>query len=187
MYVLSPAVNSWVWRQQYARMHGEYVCTYTRLYHIGHFFLGVSKHHQCKLLVAPVDLAAWEKAEHTTQHGVHYQCATKYNWRGCTVQYTYVCISTYICTVLEIMVSIQTLSDHFGILSDPKKLGSDIWLSTTSCHFTHTQRWYQVICTENVYFCFHYLLMHIYCGTCVLLQKYVQANLKLSDPNNDAI
>ena len=41
-------------------------------------------------------------------------------------------------TVLEIMVSIQTLSDHFGILSDPKMFGSDIWLSTnqTNVHFT---------------------------------------------------
>ena len=33
--------------------------------------------------------------------------------------------------VLEIMVSIQTLSDYFGILSDPKRFGSDIRLSTT--------------------------------------------------------
>ena len=41
--------------------------------------------------------------------------------------------------VLEIMVSIQTLSDHFGVLSDPKMFGSDIWLSTTSCSF-HTHR-----------------------------------------------
>ena len=41
--------------------------------------------------------------------------------------------------VLEIMVSIQTLSDHFGVLSDPKMFGSDIWLSTTSCSFhTHS-------------------------------------------------
>ena len=40
--------------------------------------------------------------------------------------------------VLEIMVSIQTLSDHFGILSDLEKFGSDIWLSTnqTNVHFT---------------------------------------------------
>ena len=67
---------------------------------------------------------------------------------------TYVCtacegVGTYVCTacegvgtyvlyaVLEIMVSIQTFSNHFGILSDPKKFGSDIWLSTTSCSF-HT-------------------------------------------------
>ena len=37
------------------------------------------------------------------------------------------------------MVSIQTLSNHFGILSDPKKFGSDIWLNTnqTNIHFTH--------------------------------------------------
>ena len=34
-------------------------------------------------------------------------------------------------SVLEIMVSVWTLSDHFGILSDPKRFGSDIWLSTT--------------------------------------------------------
>ena len=45
------------------------------------------------------------------------------------------CVQTYVCAVLEIVVSIQTLSDHLGILSDPKKFGSDIWLSTTSCSF----------------------------------------------------
>ena len=79
--------------------------------------------------------------------------------------------------VLEIMVSIQTLSNQFAILSDPKKFGSDIKLSTTSCSFhTHSD------VTKHLY-CFHYLLIHIYCGTCVLLQKYVLANLKLSDPN----
>ena len=33
-------------------------------------------------------------------------------------------------TVLEIVVSILTLSDHFGILSDPKSFRSDIWLSS---------------------------------------------------------
>ena len=40
--------------------------------------------------------------------------------------------------VLEIVASIQTLSDHFGILSDPRKFGSDIWLSTNQAnvHFT---------------------------------------------------
>ena len=38
-------------------------------------------------------------------------------------------------TKLEIMVSIQILSDYLDILSDPEKLGSDIWLSTTSCSF----------------------------------------------------
>ena len=43
-----------------------------------------------------------------------------------------VCLSVCVCvSVLEIVVSIQTLSDHFGILSDPKEFGSDIWLSTT--------------------------------------------------------
>ena len=31
-----------------------------------------------------------------------------------------------IIAVLEIMVSIQTLSDHFGILPDSKRFGSDI-------------------------------------------------------------
>ena len=57
---------------------------------------------------------------------------------------TYVCmyIRTYVCmyvrtyvpcasAVIEIMVNTQTLSDHFCILSDPKRFGSDIWLSTT--------------------------------------------------------
>ena len=45
----------------------------------------------------------------------------------------------YCNTVLEIMVSIQTTFDHFGILSNPKKFGSDVWLSTTSCIFhTHS-------------------------------------------------
>ena len=39
-----------------------------------------------------------------------------------------VCLDGGVCvwmvvSVLEIMVSILTLSDHFGILSDPKKLG----------------------------------------------------------------
>ena len=88
-------------------------------------------------------------------------------------------------TVLEIMVSIQTLSDHFGILSDPKKFGSDIWLSTMYLMFIYIHTVMlptEVICTENVYLCFHYVLMHIYCGTNVLLLKYVRANLKLSDP-----
>ena len=47
-------------------------------------------------------------------------------------------------SVLEIMVSIQTLSDHFGVLSDPKMFGSDIWLSTTSCSF-HTHMYSDVI------------------------------------------
>ena len=43
--------------------------------------------------------------------------------------------------VLEIVVSIQTLSDYFGILSDPKKFGSDICLSITSCLFqTHVNK-----------------------------------------------
>ena len=43
--------------------------------------------------------------------------------------------------MLEMLVSIQTLSDHFGILSEPKKFGSDIGLSTTPIMFiSHTQR-----------------------------------------------
>ena len=93
----------------------------------------------------------------------------------------------YMRTVLEIVVSIQTLSNHFGILFDPKKFGSDIWLSTTSCSFhTHSDDTKSFVLIENVYLCFHYFLMHIYCGTCVLLQKYVRASLKLSDPKNDA-
>ena len=33
-------------------------------------------------------------------------------------------------SVLEITVGLRTLSDHFGHLSDPKMLGSDIWPST---------------------------------------------------------
>ena len=41
--------------------------------------------------------------------------------------------NSHVRTVVEIMVSIQTLPDLSGILSDPKKFGSDIWLSTTSC------------------------------------------------------
>ena len=46
---------------------------------------------------------------------------------------------SYIRAVLEIMVSVQTLPDHLGILSYPKKFESDIWLSTTSCSFhTHS-------------------------------------------------
>ena len=64
----------------------------------------------------------------------------------CTVYVRYICTYVHIrkytyvrimnmYTVLEIVVSIQTLSDHLGILSDPKKFGSDIWLSTTSCSF----------------------------------------------------
>ena len=61
------------------------------------------------------------------------------------------------------MLSIQTLSDHFGILSDPEKFGSDIWLSTTSCSF-HTHSDDTKSSTDNVLY-FHYLLMHICCGT----------------------
>ena len=51
-------------------------------------------------------------------------------------------ISSISMSVLEIMGSIQTLSDHFGILSDPKKFGSDIWLSTnqTNVHFMRADR-----------------------------------------------
>ena len=33
------------------------------------------------------------------------------------------CVWCVVCAVLEIMVSIQTFSDHFGILSDQKSLG----------------------------------------------------------------
>ena len=44
--------------------------------------------------------------------------------------------TTHTHRVLEIMVSIQTLSDHFGILANPKKFGSDIWLSTNQTNFT---------------------------------------------------
>ena len=139
------------------------------------------------------------------------------------------------------MVSIQTLSDHFGILSNPKKFGSDIWLSTTSCLFhTHsdvtksfvlrmstngfiitTHLLWHIYCGKSTvahllwhiycgtstvaHLLWHiycgtstvanllwhiycgtstvaHLLWHIYCGTCVFLQKYVRANLKLSDP-----
>ena len=46
-----------------------------------------------------------------------------------------------ICTisVFEVMVSIQTLSDHFGTLLNPKKFGSDIWLSISylKAHLIH--------------------------------------------------
>ena len=41
-------------------------------------------------------------------------------------------------TVLEIVVSMQTLSDHISTLSDPKKLGSDIWLNSEYNHFIYT-------------------------------------------------
>ena len=37
----------------------------------------------------------------------------------------------------------------------------------------------------NVYLCFHYLLIPVYCGTCVLTSpKYVQAKLKLTLSDN---
>ena len=52
------------------------------------------------------------------------------NYRGkiedCVTVHTYI---QY--TVLEILVNIQTFSDHFGILYDRKRFGSDIWLCTT--------------------------------------------------------
>ena len=55
--------------------------------------------------------------------------------------------------VLEIMVSIQTLSEHFGILSDPKMFGSDIWLSTnqTNVHFTCVDGDVSVLKLTNIY------------------------------------
>ena len=53
--------------------------------------------------------------------------------------YMYICMHAFDClTVLEIMVSIQTVSDHFGILSDLKNFGSEIWLSTTISFYMHT-------------------------------------------------
>ena len=40
----------------------------------------------------------------------------------CTLYTFHVCVYVQY-AVLEIMASIQTISDHFGILSDPKRLG----------------------------------------------------------------
>ena len=44
------------------------------------------------------------------------------------------CYTVLLCScayaVFEITVGLRTLSDHFDHLSDPKMLGSDIWLST---------------------------------------------------------
>ena len=55
-------------------------------------------------------------------------------------------------TVLEIMISIQTLPDHFGILFDLKMFGSDIWLSTTSCSFhTHSDDTKSFVLTISTY------------------------------------
>ena len=52
-----------------------------------------------------------------------------------TIRYICVCAGgggwgTTCITVLEITVGLRTLSNHFGHLSDPKMLGSDIWPST---------------------------------------------------------
>ena len=41
--------------------------------------------------------------------------------------------------VLEIIGSINAFSNHFDILSDPKRFKSDIWLSATyNVHLIHT-------------------------------------------------
>ena len=81
----------------------------------------------------------------------------------CVCVCVFVCVC--VCADLEIVVSIQTLSDHFDILSDPNKFGSDIWLSTTSCSFhTHSDDTKSFVLRMSTY-AFTILLMHIYCGT----------------------
>ena len=79
------------------------------------------------------------------------------------------------------MVSIQILSDHFGILFDPKKFGSDIWLNTkqTNVHFTRED--------SDVIVCLSKLTavrinvmqlcsMHVYRSTCVSFHKLSKQN-----------
>ena len=76
--------------------------------------------------------------------------------------------------MLEIMVSIQTLSD-------PKKFGSDIWLSTNQTNV-------QFMCADSdVIVCLSKLAavrinvmqlctMHLYCSTCVSFHKLFEQN-----------
>ena len=67
--------------------------------------------------------------------------------------------------VLEIMVSIQTLSDHLGILSNPKGLGQTFDRALPRVHFTHSDDNKSFVLRMSTYVCFHYVLMHICCGT----------------------
>ena len=63
-----------------------------------------------------------------------------------------VCIpQTYAYPVFEIMVSIQTMSNHFGIRLTKK--GAD---RTFAEHYLMFISYYYITRTENIYLCFHY-------------------------------
>ena len=90
------------------------------------------------------------------------------SWSACMYS-TSTINSTHWVTVLEIMVSIQTLSEHLAFFPTQK-----VWVRHLAKHclhkcsfdmHTHSDDTKSFVLHENVYLCFHYLLMHIYCGT----------------------
>ena len=96
--------------------------------------IGLTNTQVCAVHVgtASIRVAAFPSAHTHTLQAWYLGNADKVlnNYRGkiedCVTVHTYIHY-----TVLEIMVSIQTFSDHFGILYDRKRFGSDIRLCTT--------------------------------------------------------
>ena len=133
--------------------------------------------HTCTYILAHIHV-------HTVYIWAHIHVRTVYIWPHINVCTVYIWPHINVCTVYiwAHIHSVANSGQHSDIVRPfwyfvrPKKFGSDIWLSTTSCSFhTHSDDTKLVICTENVYTCAFNICS--YTSTVTVVHVYFYKNM----------